>query len=185
MFEVEPTAIDAVKRLRFAAKIDHRGYFAQVCSDRSLAACGIGSRFVADNQVLGLKANVLRGLHFQPPPFAQAKLVRVTRGSIFDVAVDLRVQSPTFGEHVGVRLGADAFEWLYVPEGFAHGFCTLEDDVEVQYKVTRLPEPGHELGVAWNDEELAIDWPLTGEPVLADRDKAFPCLAALKSSLRF
>lgn len=174
MFEASQTAIDGVKLLRFVARQDERGYFAEVCSERSLAEAGIHDRFVADNQIFNRKANVVRGLHFQLPPYAQAKLVRVTRGRIYDVAVDLRPTSTTFGCHVGAILSAAGFDCLYLPEGFAHGFCTLEDEVEVQYKVSCLPASGFERGVLWNDLRLAIAWPLSGEPIIAQRDRSWP-----------
>ena len=184
MFEVETTAIEAVKLLRFSRQDDRRGHVTEACSERSLAAAGINARFVVDRQIFNRHANVVRGLHFQHAPYAQAKMIRVTQGSILDVALDLRPASPTFGQHVAARLSASTCNWLFMPEGFAHGFCSLEDEVEVQYKLSRDSEPGHECGVLWNDPGLAIDWQLTGAPVLAERDQAFATLSELVAQRR-
>jgi dTDP-4-dehydrorhamnose 3,5-epimerase len=177
MIEVTATAIDAVKLLVPSRRADHRGYLSEVYSERELRGAGIDTHFVADNHVLNLKANVLRGLHFQTPPFEQVKLVRVTRGRVFDVAVDLRAGSPTFGRHVGAVLSAEAGNQLYVPEGFAHGFCALEDGSEVHYKLSCQAQPGHDKGIRWDDPALGIDWLLTGAPILAERDTQHPLLA--------
>jgi dTDP-4-dehydrorhamnose 3,5-epimerase len=177
MFHVTRLAIADVMLLTPDVKSDHRGDFSEIYNDRDLAAAGIGDRFVVDNHVRNIKANIVRGLHFQLPPFAQAKLIRATRGRIFDVAVDIRPGSPSFGKHVGVTLDADDLKLLYIPEGFAHGFCALDDAAEVHYKVNRYPEPAVARGIRWDDPALAIAWPLTGEAILALRDTLHPTLA--------
>ncbi len=157
---------------------DTRGFFSEVWSARALAAAGIDAAFVQDNHARSPRKGTLRGLHYQMPPTAQGKLVRVTRGAILDVAVDIRRRSPTFGHHADAVLSADNWRQLWVPPGFAHGYCTLEDDTEVQYKTTDYYSPPHERGIAWNDPALAIRWPLSGETVIvSDRDRALPRLA--------
>jgi len=184
MFKVTSLAIEAVKLLTPSMRSDHRGCFAEVYNERDLVSVGVCEHFVVDNHVVNVKANVLRGLHFQPPPFAQAKLIRVTRGRIFDVAVDIRPDSSTFGKHVGVILSSEQLNLLYVPEGFAHGFCAIEDGTEVHYKVSRYPESGMDKGIRWDDARLAIAWPLTGNPILAERDTQHPMLAEYEATLR-
>lgn len=184
MFHVTRLAIADVMLLTPDVKRDHRGDFSEIYNDRDLAAAGIGDRFVVDNHVRNVKANVVRGLHFQPPPFAQAKLIRASRGRIFDVAVDIRPGSPNFGQHVGVTLDADDLKLLYVPEGFAHGFCALGDAAEVHYKVNRYPEPAMASGIRWDDPALAIAWPLTGQAILAGRDSLHPTLAEFAALLK-
>lgn len=150
---------------------DARGYFFESFNQRSFdEAVGRPVRFVQDNQSRSSKG-VLRGLHYQVRQ-AQGKLVRATFGEIFDVAVDIRRTSPTFGRWVGEVLSADNKRQLWVPEGFAHGFVVLSEYAEVQYKTTDYYAPEHERSIAWNDGELAIDWPLEGEPVLSAKDLA-------------
>jgi dTDP-4-dehydrorhamnose 3,5-epimerase len=135
---------------------------------------------VQDNQSISAKKGTLRGLHFQKPPRAQGKLIRVLRGSIFDVAVDIRRGSPSFGRHVAVTLDAISGTQLWVPAGFLHGFCTLEDDTEVFYKVSEYYSPEHDAGVYWNDPDLEIDWPVILETVvLSERDRRLPRLSEL------
>jgi dTDP-4-dehydrorhamnose 3,5-epimerase len=157
---------------------DERGFFSETYSRQGLIEHAIDLTFVQDNQSLSAQVGTLRGLHFQLPPFAQDKLVRVTRGAIYDVAVDIRRQSPTFGQWVGAVISADEWNQILVPIGFAHGFCTIEPDTEVLYKVTAPYAPASERGIAWDDPDLAIDWPLQGgQPVLSGKDGENPTLA--------
>lgn len=156
---------------------DNRGFFSETYSRRALAGHGIDTVFVQDNHSLSRPAGVVRGLHFQEPPFAQAKLVRVVRGAILDVVVDIRRGSPTFGQHVAVELSAENWQQLLVPEGFAHGFCTLQPDTEIIYKVSADYAPDHDRGIFWADGDLGIDWPVTPEAVtLSDKDAGLPRL---------
>lgn len=162
---------------RFA---DARGAFVETYSRRDFVAIGIADEFVQDNQSLSVKAGTVRGLHFQLPPVPQAKLVRVLRGRILDVAVDLRAHSPSFGRHVAVELSAENGLMLYVPVGFAHGFVTREPNTEVAYKVTAFYSPECDRGVAWDDPELGIPWEVDpAEAVLSDKDRRWPRLADL------
>jgi dTDP-4-dehydrorhamnose 3,5-epimerase len=159
---------------------DERGWFIESYKAETWRKGGVGDVFVQDNESLSHATGTLRGLHFQAPPFAQAKLVRCTAGAVFDVAVDIRHGSPTFGRHVGVELSAASGRQVYVPAGFAHGYCTLEPDTTVQYKVSSPYDLASERGVAWNDPALAIAWPLGGgTPVLSPRDGGHPRLAEL------
>jgi dTDP-4-dehydrorhamnose 3,5-epimerase len=158
---------------------DARGWFAETWSRRAFEEAGIGADFVQDNQAFNARKGTLRGLHFQLAPHPQAKLVRVLKGAIFDVGVDLRTGSPTWGQWAGATLTAEAGEQLFVPRGFAHGYVTLTDDTELAYKVDGLYAPDREGGVAWDDPDLAIAWPLDGEPVLSDKDQRLPRLKDL------
>lgn len=178
--EIVATAIPEVKLIRPKRFGDHRGFFAEVYNRRTFEAMGLHFDFVQDNHSRSAQRGTLRGLHYQSPPFAQTKLVRVLKGSILDVAVDIRQGSPTFGRHVAVELSAEGFEQLLVPRGFAHGFVTLEDDVEVLYKVDAYYSAAHDHGIAWNDPDLAIDWPVSPvECVLSAKDAAQPAFADL------
>ena len=157
---------------------DYRGYFSETYNRRTLAAAGIGINLVQDNHSLSAEKGTVRGLHYQTPPFAQDKLVRVVRGSVFDVAVDLRRDSPTYGQHVSVVLSDEAWNQLLIPIGFAHGFMTLEDDTEVIYKVSEYYAPEHDKGLRWNDPMLGIQWPISeDEAVLSDKDRGLPRFA--------
>jgi len=155
---------------------DARGWFSETWSRRAFEAAGLHVDFVQDNQAFSARKGTIRGLHFQTAPHAQAKLVRVLRGAIFDVAVDIRPGSPTYGQWAAATLTAELGEQLFVPRGFAHGYCTLTDDTELFYKVDGLYAPQTEGGVLWNDPDLAIAWPLEGEPMLSDKDKVLPRL---------
>lgn len=173
--EVIPTAIADVRIIVPRKHGDHRGFFSEVWSSRALAAAGIGIDFVQDNHSLSAEVGTLRGLHFQSPPHAQTKLVRVLRGAILDVAVDLRRRSPTYGRHVAVELSAENWRQLLVPQGFAHGFVTLEPMTEVFYKVDAFYAPANDKGLRWDDPELAIDWGLGGRlPILSAKDREQP-----------
>jgi dTDP-4-dehydrorhamnose 3,5-epimerase len=180
MSSIEPTAIEAVKIITPRRFGDARGWFSEVYSKKLFGEAGIELDFVQDNHSASSTKGTLRGLHFQTPPFAQDKLVRVTRGRILDVAVDLRRSSPTFGQHVAVELSQENGRQLLVPVGFAHGFCTLEDDTEVLYKVTNYYAPAHDFGLAWDDPELGIAWPVPpDQAILSDKDRKHPRLADL------
>ncbi len=172
---VERFKIREVVAIRPDRHQDARGFFSETYSRRALAEAGIDTEFVQDNHSLSVPPGTLRGLHFQVPPAAQAKLVRVVRGALFDVAVDLRAGSPSYGRHVSCRLSAEEWNQLYVPVGFAHGFCTLEPDTEVIYKVSGYYAPEHDRGLLWNDPALAIDWPVS-EPLLSEKDRSHPLL---------
>lgn len=148
---------------------DSRGFFLETYNERSFAALGITERFVQDNQS-NSKQGVLRGLHFQVEQ-AQGKLVRVVAGEVFDVAVDLRRGSATFGKWTGAQLSSANHHMIWIPKGFAHGFYALSETAEVAYKVTDFYAPQHERTLLWNDPDVAIQWPLKGEPILSDKDR--------------
>ena len=161
---------------------DRRGFFSEVYNRRTLAGAGIDVEFVQDNHASSAREGTVRGLHFQAPPRAQAKLVRVARGSVFDVAVDLRRGSPTYGRHASVVLSARAWNQVLVPAGFAHGYMTLEPDTEILYKVSDYHAPDHEAGLLWNDPALGIRWPIDErDAVLSDRDRALPPFAGFET----
>lgn len=148
---------------------DERGFFLESFSEKVFAENGVNVKFVQDNHSMSLKKGVLRGLHFQVPPNEQAKLVRVTRGKVFDAIVDLRKESPTFGKWEGFELSAAGFEMLFIPRGFAHGYCTLEDNTEFMYKVDNFYAPESDSGIIWNDPTLNISWPVKN-PILSEKD---------------
>ncbi len=157
---------------------DERGYFAETYHDGKWAAAGVEATFVQDNESLSGARGTIRALHYQLPPFAQAKLVRVLRGSVLDVAVDIRRSSPTFKKVFKAKLSAAGGEQMFVPVGFAHGFATLESDTVVAYKVSAFYDKASERGIRWNDPALAIDWQTPdADATLNDRDRAHPLLA--------
>jgi dTDP-4-dehydrorhamnose 3,5-epimerase len=173
--EVRSTEIPEVKLITPARHGDHRGFFSEVYNRRALAAAGIALEVVQDNHTYSARAGTLRGLHFQSPPSAQTKLVRVLRGAAVDVAVDLRHGSPTFGRHVMVELSVENWAQVLVPRGFAHGVLTMAPDTELAYKVDAYFAPEHDRGVRWDDPDLAIPWPLPPEEiVLSDKDRGQP-----------
>ncbi|GBU16686.1 MULTISPECIES: dTDP-4-dehydrorhamnose 3,5-epimerase [Methylobacterium] len=175
--QVIDTAIPAVKRIIPTRHGDDRGWFSEVYRADMLARAGFEIAFVQDNQSLTKPAGTIRGLHFQIAPAAQTKLVRVISGAILDVAVDIRRASPTFGHHVALRLDAAGGEQLLIPAGFAHGFCTLEPDTMVAYKVDAYYSPAHDRSMLWNDPEIGIAWPLKPEEAhLSDKDRRAPTL---------
>jgi len=172
--------IGAVKLVRPRRFADSRGYFVETWQRQRFGESGIDTDFVQDNASFSRLPGTIRGLHFQRSPAAQAKLVRVVRGAVLDVAVDLRRGSSTFGRSVSATLTAEGGEQLFVPVGFAHGFCTLEPDTEVAYKVSAFYSPKHDGGIIWNDPEVGIDWPLQGrDPVLSDKDARLPRLSEI------
>ena len=165
---------------------DDRGFLFESYNKAKLAAQGIADDFVQDNQSWSAKRGTVRGLHFQAPPHAQGKLVRTLGGSVIDVAVDIRTGSPTYGRHVAVELSAANKRQLWVPPGFAHGFCTLEDDCTVAYKLTAPHALAAERGLLWNDPELAIAWPVaTEDAVLSPKDRDAPRLRDLEAYFTF
>ena len=175
--QVEETAIPAVKIVTPRRFGDERGFFSEVYNRSTWESAGLRFEFVQDNHALSSVAGTLRGLHFQLPPYAQDKLLRVTRGRLLDVAVDIRRSSPTFGNYVAVELSADNWRQLLVPIGFAHGYVTLEPDTEVLYKTTAVYSQPNDRGVAWDDPDIGIAWPLpAGGPLLSDRDRRLPRL---------
>lgn len=176
--QIEDTALSGVKILTPRRFADARGYFAEWYSRAALAAAGIDIDFCQDNISLSARKGTLRGLHFQLPPAEQAKLVGVIRGRIFDVALDLRRGSPTYRRHLAVELGAARGNQLLIPAGFAHGFCTLEPDTLIFYKVSSPFSAAHDSGIYWNDPSLGIDWPVKeSEAVLSEKDAKLPRLA--------
>lgn len=182
MLEVRSLAIPDVKMVRSKRFSDARGYFWETFRRSAFAEKGISHEFIQDNQSCSERAGTVRGLHFQRPPFAQAKLIRVLRGAILDVVVDLRHLSPTFGRHVSIKLDSESDEQLFVPKGFAHGFCTLEPETVVFYKVDEVYSPDHDGGVYWADPELAIEWPVKAlEAHLSPKDRMLPTFDQLAS----
>lgn len=179
-----PSPVQLIKPKRHG---DARGWFMEVYSEPTFAALGIPVRFVQDNHSHSAEAGVLRGLHLQLPPFTQDKLVRCIRGRIFDVAVDVRRESPTYGRWVGAELTAENGHQLFVPVGFAHGFVTMEPFTEVAYKVSSLYAPTHDAGLRWDDPDIAIDWPLEPQttPILSAKDSAQPALATFDSPFAY
>ena len=164
---------------------DHRGFFAETYSQLAYAEHGVDAVFVQDNHSLSAAVGTVRGLHFQAPPHAQAKLVRCGRGAIFDVAVDIRRGSPTYGRWTGYTLSAENGAQLYIPAGFAHGFATLMPDSEIVYKCSDYYAPETEGSLRWDDPEIGIEWPLTSSPVLSGKDAAAPLLARFNSPFTF
>jgi dTDP-4-dehydrorhamnose 3,5-epimerase len=178
--DVRAFEIPDVKLLIPKRFTDVRGYFSETWNDRLFRREIANVAFVQDNQSITAKKGTLRGLHFQKPPFAQGKLVRVVRGSILDIAVDIRKGSPTYRQHVVATLNALEGAQLWVPPGFLHGFCTLEDTTEVFYKVTSYYSADHDAGVVWNDPSLGINWPVDGATaVLSEKDQRLPQLYEL------
>lgn len=183
--QIKKTMLDGVIHVTPKRFGDHRGFFAETFSQRAYSDAGIGAPFVQDNHSLSAQVGTVRGLHFQAPPHAQGKLVRCGRGAIFDVAVDIRNGSPTWAQWVGFELSADNGAQLYVPAGFAHGFVTLLPNSEIVYKCTDYYAPETEGALRWNDPDIGIDWPLTGEAVLSEKDAIAPLLADFDSPFTF
>lgn len=164
---------------------DLRGWFSETWNDAAFAKLGLPKTFCQDNQSFSKAKGTLRGLHYQAPRSAQAKLVRCLQGRIFDVAVDIRRASPTFGRWIGVELSAENGRQLFIPAGYAHGFLTLEEDCMVAYKVDEYYSAADDRGIAWNDSSIGIEWPLEGEPILSAKDEALPLLAELESEFPY
>ena len=183
LIETEIPDVKLIEPRRFG---DVRGFFSETFNLSGYAELGIDMRAVQDNHSKSAPQGTVRGLHFQKPPRAQAKLVRVTRGAVLDVAVDIRVGSPTFGKHVAAVLSAENWRQMYVPKGFAHGFCTLEPDTEFLYKVDAYYSPEDEDAIRWNDPALGIDWPVDEKnAVLSDKDKVARPLSDLPTVFEY
>ncbi|MBI3675257.1 MAG: dTDP-4-dehydrorhamnose 3,5-epimerase [Proteobacteria bacterium] len=180
MSAIELLEIPEVWTLTPERRQDDRGWFSETFKKQDFPAAARDVEFVQDNQSASASRGTLRGLHFQIPPMAQAKLVRVLKGSILDVVVDIRKSSPTFARHVTLELSASSGKQIFVPEGFAHGFVTLEPHTEVFYKVSGYYSGDHERGLLWCDPDLSIDWKLPREAaIVSQRDRAHPCLRDL------
>jgi dTDP-4-dehydrorhamnose 3,5-epimerase len=177
LLEIRPIGLGVVE-IRTRRFEDERGFFSEVWNLDAFAEAGIHVAFVQDNHSFSHDVGTLRGLHFQAPPFAQAKLVRVSRGAVFDVAVDIRSASLTYGQWVGTRLSAADWNQMFVPTGFAHGFVTLEPDTEVQYKVSAPYSREHDRAIRFDDPAIGVEWPIDREAlILSDKDRAAPLLA--------
>ena len=178
-FEFERLRIEGVILVKPKVFGDNRGFFMESYKKSEFIAGGINTEFRQDNHSKSSKG-VLRGLHYQAPPFEQAKLVRCTRGKIYDVAVDIRKNSKTFGEYIRVELSEENKHMLYIPEGFAHGFVVLSDEAELLYKTSNEYAPSADRGIRCNDEDLNIDWGIDFEPVLSEKDKKQPLLKEIR-----
>jgi len=166
--------------------LDDRGWFSESFNKERLSEIGIGCDFIQDNESNSKRAGTLRGLHFQLPPQAQAKLVSVVRGKILDVVVDVRHGSPTYGKHVSVEISAESGQRIYVPAGFAHGFLTLENDVVVMYKVSTSYAPALDAGIRWNDPDIAISWPIkNADVIISEKDRRLPLLKEFSSPFAY
>jgi dTDP-4-dehydrorhamnose 3,5-epimerase len=186
MLETHSLGIDGVIEIRPNRFSDDRGFFSEVWSRTRWTEAGIDVDFVQDNHSLSRQRGVLRGLHFQAAPMAQAKLVRVTRGAVFDVAVDIRGGSPCFGQWISAILSAERWNQLYIPSGFAHGFLTLEADTEVEYKVSAPYCANLDCAIRFDDPAIGIDWPIAAEEmILSDKDRKAPYLADLDTGFTY
>lgn len=184
--KIEDAGLPGLKLVTPKRIADGRGFFSETYRRDLLAEHGIDLSFLQDNHSLSMPAGVVRGLHFQSPPRGQAKLMRVVRGRILDVAVDIRRGSPTYGRHLAIELSAENWQQLLIPAGFAHGFCTLIEETEVLYKVTDHYSPQHDRGLLWNDPALGIAWPVAADAaILSERDRKHPPLAALTSPFEY
>jgi dTDP-4-dehydrorhamnose 3,5-epimerase len=182
MIEVRQLGLEGVVEIRPRRFEDERGFFSEVWSKMRWQAAGVDVDFVQDNHSLSKERGVLRGLHYQAPPMPQAKLVRVTRGAVFDVAVDIRAGSPNYGRWVSTILSAMEWNQLFVPAGFAHGFVTIEPDTEVEYKVSAPYSAEHDRAIRFDDPNIGIDWPIgADELILSDKDRAAPLLASIQT----
>lgn len=183
---IQETPLDGLRLLSLRRFGDHRGFFAETHSARALAERGMTEKFVQDNHSLSAQVGTVRGLHFQAPPHAQAKLVRCGRGALFDVAVDIRKGSPTYGQWFGTELSFENGRQLYIPAGFAHGFVTREPDTEIVYKCSDYYAPETEGALRFDDPDIGIDWALDGvAPILSEKDAAAGFLADFDSPFTF
>ncbi|APX26362.1 MAG: dTDP-4-dehydrorhamnose 3,5-epimerase [Rhodobacteraceae bacterium] len=185
MLDIQPTALPGVLILTPRRFGDARGFFSESWNAKRMAEHGLHFDFVQDNHSLSAQVGTVRGLHFQSPPHAQDKLVRCGRGRLFDVAVDIRKGSPTYGQWVGEELSFENGRQLLVPAGFLHGFVTREPDTEICYKCTDYYAPECDGAVRWDDPDIGIDWGLAGEAVLSDKDAAAPLLADFDSPFTY
>lgn len=184
--DIVETEIPDVKVITLKKFVDERGFFTETYNKKRFQDCGIQPEFVQDNLSFSANTGTIRGLHFQIPPFAQDKLVSVLQGSVLDVAVDIRKGSPTFGHHVVMALSAEEGNQAFVPVGFAHGFCTLEPDTVVTYKVTNYYSPEHDKGIYWADPDFDIDWPNTEDAThVSDKDSSLPRFAELSDYFQY
>lgn len=174
--EIKPLKLEGTFEVKYHRIGDSRGYFVEIYNKQKFVEIGLQTDWVQENQSFSSQIHTLRGLHFQAPPYTQAKHVRVMLGKIYDVFVDLRKDSATFGQWDSIELSEENCNAVYIPHGFAHGFCTLTKDVIVQYKVDNIYSPEFESGIRWNDPTLDIDWPIA-EPFLSSRDKEMPFFA--------
>lgn len=182
--EIQSLAIPEVKLIRPQKFGDHRGFFSETWNRQALREVGLDLDFVQDNHSFSAAKGTVRGLHFQIPPHAQAKLIRVVHGAVFEVAVDIRAGSPTYGQHVSATISAETWCQLLVPVGFAHGFMTVEENTEVLYKVTDYYAPDCDMGILWSDPDLRIDWPLPlASVILSEKDDRHPRLREVADSL--
>jgi dTDP-4-dehydrorhamnose 3,5-epimerase len=181
-----PETGDLPRIISLRRHIDERGWFSEIFREKRLREIGISVHFIQDNLSISTRAGTLRGLHFQRPPAAQAKLVTVLRGRILDVAVDVRAGSPTFGKHVSAEISAETGRQLYVPAGFAHGFVALENDVIVMYKVSSYYSATHDGGIRFSDPDIGFPWPFEDEAMLlSERDRRLPLLRELASPFAY
>ena len=165
---------------------DSRGFFSEIFNKQALNELGVKPEYVQDNQSLSTAVNTIRGLHFQAPPFEQGKLVRCVQGKIFDVAVDIRKESPTFGKWVGYEISADNGYQVYIPAGFAHGFLTLEEDTEINYKCTNYYSKVSEGSIVWDDPNIGIKWPVDNKKIiLSEKDNDAPFLKDISTPFRW
>ncbi|WP_055105994.1 dTDP-4-dehydrorhamnose 3,5-epimerase [Paenibacillus ihumii] len=174
--KLTPLKLEGASLLEPVVHGDHRGFFMESYNEQVMKELGVNHQFIQDNQSLSAEPGVLRGLHYQLNPKAQTKLIRVLTGAIYDVILDIRRSSPTFGQWIGVILSEHNKRQLLVPKGFAHGFCTLVPNTQVFYKVDEYYSPEHDRGILWNDPALNIDWPV-GEPLLSGKDRNHPTFA--------
>ncbi len=178
--EIKPLKLHGCYELTLLPRHDSRGYFMRAFDRDTFRLHGLTTDWLQENQSMSLQRGTLRGLHFQRPPHAETKLVRALVGAVLDVFVDLRVDSPTFGQWESLELSAEAFNMVYVPKGFAHGICSLSDDAVIHYHVNACYAPQAEGGIRWDDETLNIQWPVAA-PIVSDKDRALPSFAEFES----